>query len=79
MAIGTLYGNAHTRTIVPCGLVKAFGLDIDIVESKTEAHLKAFPRGLAPAFIGEKGFKISESLAVNYYRMSTFYFQCCVL
>mgnify|MGYP003366637923 CR=1 FL=1 len=69
MAIGTLFGNGQTRAILPTGLVKAFGLDIEFADSKSEAHLAAFPEGLVPAFVGEKGFKISESIAVLYYCM----------
>lgn len=69
MAIGTLFGNEQTRSILPVGLVKAFGLDIDVADAKTDAHLAAFSNGLVPAFVGEKGFKISESIAILYYRM----------
>lgn len=69
MSIGTLYGIGPTRAILPVGLAKVFGLDVENVESKNGNHLADFPSGLVPAFKGQHGFKISEAIAVNYYCM----------
>lgn len=72
MSLGTLYGDEQTRAVLPVGLVKALNLDVKLEKAKTDAHLKAFPNGLVPAFTGPKGFKLQEAIAVMYYCMLSF-------
>ncbi|KAH3679404.1 hypothetical protein WICMUC_001024 [Wickerhamomyces mucosus] len=67
MSLGTLYAGAHSRSILPAGLVREFNLDIKVSAETDEAYNRAFPLQKWPTFIGPKGFKLSESLAVNLY------------
>ena len=67
MSQGTLYGDTETRCILPVGLVKAFNLDVALEKKGADAHKAAFPNGKVPAFIGQHGYKLQESIAVIYY------------
>lgn len=69
MSQGTLYGDVQTRSILPVGLVKAFNLDVKLEKKDAPAHKAAFPNGKVPAFIGPKGYKLQETIAVLYYCM----------
>lgn len=66
--MSTLYSAPVTRTKVPEGLVKHFGLDVKIA-TKDAAYEKAFPMGKLPAFIGADGFKLTETIAISIYCM----------
>jgi hypothetical protein len=54
-------------------VAKANGLDLNISAVETgkpsAEHLKAHPLGKYPAFIGEDGFTLSESIAIAIYGM----------
>lgn len=67
--MSTLYSAPVTRTKVPDGLVKYYGLDVKISTTKDAAYEKAFPMGKFPAFIGEDGFKLTETIAISIYCM----------
>ncbi|CCC69224.1 hypothetical protein NCAS_0C02340 [Naumovozyma castellii] len=69
MSQGTLYANFRIRGIVPKCLVKALNLDVNIVEPEQapEQFAKDFPLQKIPSFAGPKGFKLTESMAINYY------------
>lgn len=69
MSQGTLYGDVQTRSILPVGLVKAFKLDITLSSRDNDAFKAAFPSGKVPAFVGPKGYKLQEAIAVLYYCM----------
>ncbi|GMG45102.1 unnamed protein product [Ambrosiozyma monospora] len=70
MSLGTLYGSGKTRTILPVGLVKALDLDVKLESTDSPAYKAAFPLGKVPAFVGPKGFKLHEVLAVSIYLVS---------
>lgn len=74
MSQGTLYGDTETRCILPVGLVKAFNLDVALEKRGADAHKAAFPNGKVPAFIGQHGYKLQESIAVIYYCTYTLWF-----
>ena len=68
MSQGTLYTSATTRSAPVTALVKKFNLDITFVDHSTVADFeKKFPLGQIPAFVGPKGFKITEEIALLYY------------
>lgn len=68
MSIGTLYSDSVTRTKVPDALVKHFGLDVKIVKPDA-TYEKNFPLKRLPAFIGNDGFKLTETIAISLYCM----------
>ncbi|KAG7825794.1 hypothetical protein KL909_001026 [Ogataea angusta] len=67
MSLGTLYAGEATRVLAAKGVVKALGLDVKFGETTDEAFQKNFPLGKVPAFIGPKGYKLNEAIAVLYY------------
>jgi elongation factor 1-gamma len=72
MAFGTLFTSAdQPRATAIKAVAKANGLDLNIqlVEAgkPTAEHLKAHPLGKYPAFLGEDGFALSESIAIAIY------------
>ncbi|GMG56528.1 unnamed protein product [Ambrosiozyma monospora] len=69
MSQGTLYAGDQTRCIFPRGLVKVLNLDIK-VEATAENYEEIFPLKKYPAFVGPKGFKIHEVIAVVQYLIS---------
>ncbi|CAI4814245.1 AAC_collapsed_G0055460.mRNA.1.CDS.1 [Saccharomyces cerevisiae] len=69
MSQGTLYANFKIRTWVPRGLVKALKLDVKVVtpDAAAEQFARDFPLKKVPAFVGPKGYKLTEAMAINYY------------
>lgn len=69
MSQGTLYANFRIRTWVPRGLVKALKLDVKVVtpDAAAEQFARDFPLKKVPAFVGPKGYKLTEAMAINYY------------
>ncbi|VEU22149.1 DEKNAAE103127 [Brettanomyces naardenensis] len=67
MSQGILYGTNETRSILPVGLIKVFGLDIEIKPKATAEHAASFPLKRAPSFIDPTGYKIHEAIAVIFY------------
>ncbi|KAK4072570.1 hypothetical protein Trihar35433_4634 [Trichoderma harzianum] len=72
MAFGTLFTTAdQPRATAIKAVAKANGLELNIsnVEAgkPTAEHLKAHPLGKYPAFLGEDGFALSESIAIAIY------------
>ena len=65
---GTLYVSDVTRVKVPSGLVKYYNLDIKISQADA-AFKKNFPQAQYPSYLGEKGFKLTETIAVSVYCM----------
>lgn len=65
---GTLYVKDCTRAKVPSGIVKAYGLDVKIAEADA-TYEKNFPMRRFPSYLGEKGFKLTETIAVSIYCM----------
>lgn len=72
MSQGTLYVTDQARAFAPKALVKYFNLDIAIENKEAPAYKAAFPLNKIPAFIGPKGFKLTEIIAVSVYRMYLF-------
>ncbi|CAD1784692.1 similar to Saccharomyces cerevisiae YKL081W TEF4 Gamma subunit of translational elongation factor eEF1B [Maudiozyma barnettii] len=68
MSQGTLYTSTTPRCHPVKALIEKFNLDIACVEKSTVADFETkFPLGQIPAFIGPKGFKITEEVAILYY------------
>lgn len=67
MSQGTLYANFRIRTVLPAALVEHFKLDVNVVEPPAN-YAEKFPLGKVPAFQGEKGFKLTETIAITLYR-----------
>lgn len=67
MSQGTLYTNDFARGFLAEGLIKFLNLDINVVKGKTAEFEKAFPLGKIPAFVGPKGYKLTESVAIYTY------------
>lgn len=66
MSQGTLYTTEQARGILPKALIKHFNLDIKISD-KDSVFNKHFPLSKIPAFIGPKGFKLTEVIAISIY------------
>lgn len=69
MSQGTLFANDRIRALIPKALVNEFKLDVKVVDASGKAFEQAFPLGKVPAFIGPKGVKLTEVIAVSLYRM----------
>lgn len=65
---GTLYVQECTRVRLPRALIEYYGLDIKIAEADA-TYKKNFPLAKFPAYIGEKGFKLTETIAISIYCM----------
>ncbi|CCK67906.1 translation elongation factor EF1B gamma KNAG_0A02170 [Huiozyma naganishii CBS 8797] len=72
MSSGTLYASFRIRSVVPRALVNHFKLDVTIVDptKSGEQFAKDFPLKKVPAFVGAKGYKLTELMAVNYYLLN---------
>lgn len=73
MSQGTLYVSERIRGVIPKAIVKAFKLDIKVAEPDATFN-KYFPLGKIPAFVGPKGLKLTEIIAISLYRMSIAFF-----
>ena len=67
MSLGTLFITEQVRGL-PCkALVNHFNLDVTIAEKSDKRFVDNFPLGQIPAFIGTKGFKLTEAIAIVIY------------
>jgi len=66
MSQDTLYATESIRTVLLKGLIKHYKLDINVV-GKDATFEKTFPLGKIPAFIGPKGLKLTEVIAIVLY------------
>lgn len=71
MSQGTLYSDNRTRCLTPVTLVKYFGLDV-VISDKDAKYTRDFPLNKTPTFVGAKGFKLTEAIAISLYRMLSF-------
>lgn len=71
MSQGTLYANEKIRGVIPQALIKHFKLDVNVV-APDATWSKYFPTERVPAFVGPKGLKLSEAIAISIYRMFFF-------
>lgn len=71
MSQGTLYAGDFGRSVLPRALIKHFNLDIAIEGTDSEAYKTNFPLKKVPCFIGPKGYKLTEVLAISVYCMYT--------
>lgn len=66
----------NPRSTAIKAVAKANDLELNLVEvdfaKPTPEHLKAHKLGKIPAFVGEDGFALSESIAIAIYRTSKF-------
>lgn len=73
MSQGTLFADSKIRGVIPTALVKHFKLDVEIVDpASSAAYKKHFPLAKVPAFIGPKGVKLTEVIAISVYCMYRF-------
>ncbi|RLV95008.1 Elongation factor 1-gamma 1 [Spathaspora sp. JA1] len=66
MSQGTLYATQQIRSLTPKVIVKHFNLDVKISD-KDDVYKKNFPLDKIPAFVGPKGFKLHEVIAISLY------------
>lgn len=71
MSQGTLYANEKVRAVFTKAVVNYLKVDVKIVDPATEQATfdKYFPTGKYPAFVGPKGLKLTETLAITLYCM----------
>ncbi|KAK6459609.1 translation elongation factor eEF1 gamma [Scheffersomyces xylosifermentans] len=67
MSLGTVFGGQQIRSFPPKALIKHFNLDVKIADTDDAAFKKNFPLGKVPGFLGPKGFKLHEVIAVSIY------------
>ncbi|KAI9830975.1 MAG: hypothetical protein M1826_004092 [Phylliscum demangeonii] len=73
MSFGKLYGyTANNRVVGTRAVAKLYGLDIELVDPRTEdgmseEYLKINPLGKVPTFVGADGFVLTESIAIAVY------------
>ncbi|CAK9439142.1 uncharacterized protein LODBEIA_P33660 [Lodderomyces beijingensis] len=66
MSLGTLYVTEQIRSLTPKAIVEYFKLDVKLSD-KDSAYEKSFPLNKIPAFIGPKGFRLTEVIAISVY------------
>lgn len=70
MSQGTLYINRSPRNYASEALISYFKLDVKIADLKQSSEFASlFPLKQAPAFLGPKGLKLTEALAIQFYCM----------
>lgn len=67
MSLGTLFVTQQVRSVAPRALVKHFNLDVKLSDKEDPAYKANFPLAKVPAFLGPKGFKLHEIIAVTLY------------
>lgn len=73
MSQGTLYASEKIRGLIAKALVKHFGLHVKVVNADESAEFKKiFPLKKVPAFVGPKGVKLTEVIAISIYCMYIF-------
>lgn len=70
MSLGTLFSTEQIRSLPPKALIKHFNLDVKL-EKEDESYKKHFPLGKIPGFIGPKGFKLHEVIAISIYLINS--------
>jgi elongation factor 1-gamma len=77
MSLGTVIAN-RTRGLTVEAIVKHYDLDVTILRSYDDQPQfeRAFPLKKVPVYIGPKGFKLQEAIAICLYCM---YFLMCNL
>lgn len=71
MSQGKVYADNRIRSVAVAAIVKHFNLDVEVVTpADDKANFdKYFPTGKVPAFVGPKGLKLNEAIAVSIYCM----------
>ncbi|CAI4935963.1 CGH_3_HP_G0036360.mRNA.1.CDS.1 [Saccharomyces cerevisiae] len=68
MSQGTLYINRSPRNYASEALISYFKLDVKIADLEQSSEFASlFPLKQAPAFLGPKGLKLTEALAIQFY------------
>ncbi|CAI4044741.1 hypothetical protein SKDZ_11G1290 [Saccharomyces kudriavzevii ZP591] len=68
MSQGTLYINKSPRNFTAEALISHFKLDVKIADLEQSSEFASlFPLKQAPAFLGPKGLKLTEALAIQFY------------
>ncbi|CCE79205.1 Piso0_001255 [Millerozyma farinosa CBS 7064] len=71
MSLGTLFVTQHARSAAPRALAKHFNLDVKLSDWEDPAYKANFPLAKVPAFLGPKGFKLHEIIAVTLYLVNS--------
>ena len=70
MSQGTLYTFPTPRSTILEALIKTYKIDVTVkAGAESEEFATYFPLKKAPAFVGPKGFKLTECIAIAYYCM----------
>lgn len=69
MSQGTLFVTPQIRCLPLKALVKHFNLDIVLSNKEDPVYQKYFPLNKVPAYVGPKGFKLHEVIAIALYCM----------
>lgn len=69
MSLGTLFATEQIRSLPPKALIKHFNLDVKFADKEDSSYQKYFPLAKIPCFIGPKGFKLQEVIAICIYCM----------
>lgn len=67
MSQGTLFADGRIRGLTPKALIKHFNLDIEVADPSGKAYERNFPLKKVPAYVGPKGFKLHEVMAISLY------------
>ncbi|KAI5956442.1 hypothetical protein KGF54_000917 [Candida jiufengensis] len=71
MSAGTLYIlKVSPRSFVLEDLIKHFKLDVKLTDDKDEKYHAKFPLDKTPAFLGPKGYSLTETIAIASYLFS---------
>ncbi|KAI5957693.1 TEF4 [Candida theae] len=71
MSQGTLYIMEQSpRSFILADIIKHYKLDVKLTTEKDAAYNAKFPLGKTPAFIGPKGYALSETIAIATYLFS---------
>ncbi|ODQ66777.1 putative translation elongation factor 1-gamma [Nadsonia fulvescens var. elongata DSM 6958] len=70
MVSGTLFTLPSPRSFIIEAIVKAYKLDVKISDKSTSEFEANFPLKKYPAFLGEDGFVLTETIAIAYYLLN---------
>lgn len=73
MSHGTLFTDGRTRCLAPEALINYLGLDIKTAGKEDPVYVRDFSLNKTPTFVGPKGFKLTETIAITLYCMFDFF------
>lgn len=66
--MSVLYTGDSIRGVLPKAIIKQYNLDVKVTPPDATFE-KYFPTKKIPGFVGPKGLKLTETIAVSLYRM----------